>query len=776
MIFIGVSMKSLSIGIKGMSCAMCARTIETALSGLNGVNTASVNLSTEKALVEYDESKVSAREIVRKIEELGYEVEKSDAVLSVSGMSCARCAKTIETVVGKLEGVLSVDVNISTGKVRVSYLPSAIKIDEIVSKINEIGYKVVDASREEIAEKEVSDLKKRLLFATILSFFLILMIHVFRLPFILSSILGFLISTTVLLYSGRPILKAAYPSLKIKTLNMDVMYSMGILASYLSGVLASLRFLPPEFMFYETASLLITFLTLGRYLEAKAKGKTSEALKKLLSLKPKKAVVLRSGVEEEIDPGKLRKGDVVIVKPGDLIPSDGVVIEGESYVDESMLTGEAIPVLKKKGDVVYGGTINQSSVLKVEITKVGEETVLSQIIRVVEEAMSSKPQIQKFADRIVAYFIPAVLFIAISSFVFWILKGQPIIFAFTTFIAVIVVACPCAFGLATPTAITVGMGKGAEMGILIKNGDALEIAEKVNIIAFDKTGTLTEGKPSVVSIKPASGYTEEEVLRIAASLEKFSNHPIARAILKEAESRNLELYEVASFKEKPGLGVFGVINGKKVAVGGSRIVNTESSAIVVVFDGKIIGEIYIEDRIKNNAAKAVEELKKMGKRVVMITGDSKANAEKIARKLGVEYFAEVLPTDKAKIVAELQKDGVVAFVGDGINDAPALAQADLGIAIGSGTDIAIESGDIVLIKSDPLDVVRVIKLSNATMRKVRQNIFWALFYNTILIPSAAGALYPLYGILFRPEWAGAAMSLSSVSVVTNSLLLKRFKG
>jgi len=598
----------------------------------------------------------------------------------------------------------------------------------------------------------------------------------------------------VMYYSGKDMFSAAFRALRHKTLNMDVMYSMGVGSAYLASIASTLGLLPSDYLFYETAVLLLAFLLLGRTLEAIAKVKTSEAIKKLIGLQAKTAVVVRNGKEVEVPVEEVKVGDIVIVKPGEKIPVDGFVVEGESYVDESMVTGEPIPRLKKRGDTVVGATINKNGVLKIEAKKVGEDTLLSQIIKLVEQAQSTKPPIQRIADKIVAYFIPVVLAIAISSFVYWhFIAAMPAVFAFTTLISVLVVACPCAFGLATPTALTVGMGKGAELGILIKNSEALEVARKITTVVFDKTGTLTKGKPEVTNIVALNGTDESEVLRLAASAEMRSEHPIAEAIVRKAESKSIEIIEPERFEVLAGKGVIATINGMKVLVGNKMLMaeytNTREvervvekleseakTAVLVALDGKIVGVIGVADTVKESAKDAIEWLHRMGKKVVMITGDNRRTAEAIARELGIdEVLAEVLPHDKAEEVKGLQEKGeVVAFVGDGINDAPALAQADVGIAIGSGTDIAIESGEIVLIRDDLRDVVAAIQLSEKTLSKIKQNLFWAMVYNAALIPAAAGLFYPLAGIIFRPEWAGAAMALSSVSVVTNSLLMKNY--
>ncbi len=799
-------MEGITLKIAGMTCAMCAKTIEANLKSLPGVIDVSVNLTNETAFVKYDPSIITLEKIIETIENIGYKVvrEEKEVDVKIGGMTCAMCAKTIETAIRELKGVKDVTVNLAAEKARIVFDPRITSIQDIKKVIEETGYKFIGVEGEGLIDTEktareehIVQLKKRFFVATIVGSILLILTYgkYVGLPKIPNlAWLGFVLSTPVMYYSGKDMFSAAFRALRHKTLNMDVMYSMGVGSAYLASIASTLGLLPSDYLFYETAVLLLAFLLLGRTLEAIAKVKTSEAIKKLIGLQAKTAVVVRNGKEVEVPVEEVKVGDIVIVKPGEKIPVDGFVVEGESYVDESMVTGEPIPRLKKRGDTVVGATINKNGVLKIEAKKVGEDTLLSQIIKLVEQAQSTKPPIQRIADKIVAYFIPVVLAIAISSFVYWhFIAAMPAVFAFTTLISVLVVACPCAFGLATPTALTVGMGKGAELGILIKNSEALEVARKITTVVFDKTGTLTKGKPEVTNIVALNGTDESEVLRLAASAEMRSEHPIAEAIVRKAESKSIEIIEPERFEVLAGKGVIATINGMKVLVGNKMLMaeytNTREvervvekleseakTAVLVALDGKIVGVIGVADTVKESAKDAIEWLHRMGKKVVMITGDNRRTAEAIARELGIdEVLAEVLPHDKAEEVKGLQEKGeVVAFVGDGINDAPALAQADVGIAIGSGTDIAIESGEIVLIRDDLRDVVAAIQLSEKTLSKIKQNLFWAMVYNAALIPAAAGLFYPLAGIIFRPEWAGAAMALSSVSVVTNSLLMKNY--
>lgn len=799
----------LNIKITGMSCASCVRTIEAALKDLDGVKEVKVNLATESAYVKFDESKVSISNIIRAIESVGYGVvrERRNIVIKIGGMSCASCVRTIEKSLKELPGILEVKVNLATEKAMISYDPTLVDIDDIKKAIERVGYQFLGIEGEEsidiekeAREKHLKEMKKRLIVAWVFGAIITFITYahfigvVFEIPYKLWTLWA--LATPAMIYSGKQVFSNAFRALKHKNLNMDVLYSMGVGSAYLASVFATVGLLPQEYNFYEASVLLLAFLLLGRYLEHVAKGRTREAIKKLMGLQAKKATVLRDGKEIEIPISQVKVGDVVIVKPGEKIPVDGVVIDGESYVDESMITGEPIPNLKRKGDEVIGGTINKNSVLKIKAKRVGSDTLLAQIIKLVEEAQNTKPPIQRIADKVVTYFIPIVLVVALTSFIYWyFIAKEPLLFAFITLISVFVIACPCAFGLATPTALTVGMGKGAEMGILIKNGEILEIIRKATVVLFDKTGTLTKGKPEVVDIITFD-INEKEVLSLAASAEKRSEHPLGEAIVRKAQELGLEIVEPESFEVIPGKGIRAKVNGREILAGTRKLLkengieisekvenvvkNLEDdakTAIIVAVDGKAVGVIRIADTLKEYVKETIEELHRMGKNVGMITGDNKRTAYAIARQLGIDYvIAEVLPQDKAKEVKKLQEKGeVVIFVGDGINDAPALAQADIGIAVSSGTDIAMESGDIVLMKNDLRDVVKAIKLSQKTLSKIKQNFFWAMIYNTSLIPIAAGALYPFFGVIFRPEWAAAAMATSSVSVVTNSLLLKRTK-
>lgn len=722
--------------------------------------------------------------------------------LKIGGMTCAICVKTIEDTLSRLDGIAGVTVNLGSEKAYVTYNPRIITIAEMKKAIEDVGYQYLGVAGEEAEdaervarERDLQEKRNRFVVGFVIGIPLMILMYLpVSFPFSMAYFM-LVVSTPAFIYVSHPIFSAAYRSLKNKNLNMDVMYSMGIGVAFVSSLLGTFEILRGEFMFYETALLLASFLTIGRYLEARAKGKTSEAIKRLMGLQPKTATVIRDTSEMEIPIEDVQINDRIVVKPGEKIPVDGEVIEGESYVDESMITGEPIPGLKQKGDSVVGGTLNKNSVLTLIARKIGRETVLAQIIKLVEDAQGSRPPVQRIADKAVSYFIPAVLTIALLSFAVWyFVLGNTLLFSLTALIAVLVIACPCALGLATPTAVTVGVGRGAELGVLVKSGEALEISERLTTIIFDKTGTLTKGKPEVTDII-GTGIDDRTLLTLAASVEKNSQHPLAEAIVRRAEERGIELEESEGFDTFGGKGVTARVAGKELLIGNrvlfeerailypeeveEQVVHLEKegkTVILIARDSKMSGIIAIADTLKETAKEAIKAFKDMGLNVVMITGDNARTAHAIAEHIGIErVLAEVLPQDKAEEVKKLQETGeVVAFVGDGINDAPALAQADVGIAIGSGTDVAIESGAIVLIKDDLMDAVSAVQLSKKVMSRIKQNLFWAFAYNTALIPMAAGILYPFFGITFKPELAGLAMALSSVTVVTLSLMLKNY--
>jgi len=794
--------KKAKLKIAGMSCVMCAKTIEKSLLHLNGVTDAQVSLENESAVVEYDPTKLKLNDLEKAVRDAGYGVINKKVTLKIGGMTCARCVNVVRNSLKKLDGVTSVNVNLGAEKAYITYNPKMTTVADMKRAIEEAGYQCLGIegekteNLEEAAKKRsLRENRNRIIVGFAIGIPLMVFKHIYF-PF--SMYLTLIISTPAFIYIAHPIFNAACRSVKNKNLGMDVMYSMGISVAFIASVLSAFGILSGEFLFYDTAVLLATFLTMGRYLEARAKGKTSDAIKKLMDMQPKTAVVIRDNNEIKISVEDVQVNDIVIVKPGEKVPVDGEAIEGKSYVDESMVTGEPTPKLKKKGDGVIGGTLNKNGILKFRATKVGKDTVLSQIIGLVEEAQGSKPPIQRIADKVVTYFIPTVLTVAMISFVIWyVIFGSTLLFALTALISVLVIACPCALGLATPTAVTVGIGRGAELGILIRNGEALEISEKLTTVIFDKTGTLTKGKPEVTDII-GIGTDKMSLLSLAASVEKNSGHPLAEAIVKRAKEENVKLQESRDFATFEGKGVVASVGEQNLFIGSKaflkennifcpkeveeKILQLENEGKTVMLvassssSNKISGIIAVADSLKRTARDAIEELKKMKLNVVMITGDNPKAADVVARQIEVKrVLAGVLPQDKAGEVKKLQEKGeVVAFVGDGINDAPALAQADVGIAMGSATDVAIESGEIVLMKDDLMDAVAAIQLSKKVMQRIKQNIFWAFAYNTALIPVAAGTLSPFFGIVFKPELAGLAMAMSSVTVVSLSLMLKRY--
>jgi len=729
--------------------------------------------------------------------------------LSLRKMHCASCAQLIERQLRQTPGVQQASVNYGTERARVDFNQSQTSLDKLIKRVQEIGYDASELkqdaeahlSEEEARAREINGIKTKFIISVLLAVpVLILSMGMKVIPAIeeipYREWLQFLLATPIQFWAGWQFYRGFWGAWKARTANMDSLIALGTTAAYLYSLLVVFGLVAGE-VYFEIGSILIAFVLLGKWLEARAKGKTGEAIKKLMGLAPKTALVKRGGREQEIPLEQVVVGDIIRVKPGTKIPVDGLVEEGTSSVDESMVTGESIPVEKNRGDVVIGGTINQHGSFLFMATKVGKDTLLASIIKLVEEAQASKAPIQRFADRVSAYFVPVVIALALITFISWyFIALQPFVASLLAFIAVLVIACPCALGLATPTAIITGTGLGASKGILIKGGEALEAARKISTVVFDKTGTLTNGKPEVADVHTVSETTESEVLKLAASIESKSEHPLAAAIIKKAEQQNINLYEVDNFTAVPGHGVKGFIENMSVILGNRKLLEQEGIAteiiagdvekeeeagktvMIIGSNKKIIGWIAVADTAKPSAVPAVNQLKKNGVEVVMITGDNRRTGKAVARELSIKrVLAEVLPQDKANEVKKLQAEGKkVAFVGDGINDAPALASADLGIAIGSGTDVALETGQIVLVKNDLMDVVRAINLSRATFRKIVQNLFWAMVYNIAGIPIAAGVFYPIFGWQLRPEIAGAAMALSSVSVVTNSLLLKRWRG
>lgn len=809
----GGTSQSIMMPVTGMSCASCASRVEKSLSGAPGVSTASVNFGAEKATVTFDPERTNARELAGKIEEAGYGVDFRSVELKVSGMSCASCVKRVEDALKGVDGVVDATVNLAAGSARVEYLAGATGVDALVKAVEKTGYgaEVVSGEAGEEAlegEKEARAAEERTLVAR-LSLSAVLSVLVFTGSFF-DWAPGFLKNHFVLMalaapvqfYCGLRFYRGAWGALKHGYADMNTLIAMGTSAAYIYSAFVTLY---PSFftsrgysteVYFDTAAMIITLILFGRLLEARARGRTGEAIRRLMGLKPRTARVVRDGEPVEVPLDQVKTGDVVVVRPGESIPVDGVVTEGRSSVDESMITGESIPVEKGPGDECIGATINKTGSFRLRATRVGSETMLSQIIRMVEEAQGAKPPIARLADTVAAYFVPAVMGAALVTFMVWYAFGPAPAFtnALMTFIAVLIIACPCAMGLATPTSIMVGTGKGAENGILIRGGEALETVHKLDTMVLDKTGTLTRGEPSVTDLVTAGSRDEDTLLYYAASAERTSEHPLGEAILKEAEDRGIKTTDPAEFDAVPGHGVKAAIDGKEVLVGNLRLMTSNDvdvsgvegevrgltsegkTPMYVALGGELAGVVAVADTLKEHSVEAVESFRKMGLEVVIITGDNPATAEAVARELGVErVLSEVLPQDKAGEVEKLRAEGrTVAMVGDGINDAPALASADVGIAIGTGTDVAMEASDITLIRGDLRAIVTAIELSRATIRNIKQNLFWALFYNVSLIPVAAGVLYPFFGILLSPVFAAGAMALSSVSVVSNALRLRWF--
>ncbi|MCG6981263.1 MAG: heavy metal translocating P-type ATPase [Deltaproteobacteria bacterium] len=812
--------KDVTLPIIGMTCANCALSIERNLKKLQGVEETNVNFASEQASVSFDPELINIDELIKKVEDVGYGIATAKVELPITGMTCANCALSIErTLNKKVPGVVKASVNFASERAAVQYLPNLTSVEEMIAAIRQAGYDAIPPDETGEAE-DIEQRARRAEIADQTRKFIVGIL--FTLPLFLWSmgrdfgLLGgwshalwvnwafWALATPVQFYTGWDYYTGGWKSLKNRSANMDVLVAMGSSVAYFYSVAVILHPSLGSHVYFETSAVIITLIKLGKMLEARAKGRTGNAIRKLMGLRPKTATIIRDGKEVEVSLKEVKVSDVVVVRPGEKIPVDGIVLEGNSAVDESMLTGEPIPVDKSTGDTVVGATINSEGLLKFRATRVGKDTALAQIIKLVQDAQGSKAPIQALADRVAAVFVPGVIGIATITFILWWSLGGEFVPAMIRLVAVLIIACPCALGLATPTAIMAGTGKGAEKGILFKDSEALEKATKLETIVLDKTGTLTLGKPAVADVIAFNTSSpvqhKKELLRIAASVEKGSEHPVGRAILKEAEKQGLELLEPQEFKASGGLGVQARINGQLVYVGkpgwfkemgldmtgGNEYVHTlqrqGKTLMAVVVEEELAGLIAVADSLKAESKEAVAELRSEGLKVVMLTGDNIETARSIGEEVQVdEIIAEVRPEEKSMKIKELQDRGqMVGMVGDGINDAPALAQADVGIAIGTGTDVAIETADVILASGNLAGISRSIQLSRATMRTVKENLFWAFIYNMILIPVAAGVLYPLEFLpsLLRqlhPILAALAMALSSITVVSNSLRLYRAK-
>ncbi len=799
------------IPIQGMNCAACAAKIEKSLAGQTGVIQVSVNFMTKTASVELKPDEIQPADIIANIHALGYSVPLDSRTIQLQGIQCAGCVKTIEKALQRISGVMEASVNMNNAVASVKYIPGEVTVSDLEAAVVKAGYEVIRSAQgegkdaEKLArEKEIRGLENRLLWGVIIGglIFWGSMPHLFPwVPNLLtSSWVLWSLATPVQFWIGWRFYRGAWSALKNRSADMNTLIAVGTSAAYFYSAAAAMI---PDFfaaggiqpeVYFDTSAMIIVLILFGRWLEARAKGRASDAIRKLMGLQPKSARIIRSGEEQDIPVDKVMAGDIIVVRPGERIPVDGIVVKGRSTVDESIITGESLPVIKQENDEVIGSTINKSGSFRFRATHVGEETALSQIIRMVREAQGRKAPIQRLADVVAGYFVPVVIVLALLTFVIWLIFGpEPSLSpALLNFVAVMIIACPCALGLATPTAILVGTGKGAQNGILIKGGESLETAHKLNTIIFDKTGTLTQGEPAVTDVIALGQWKEDDLVALTAAAEKTSEHPLGEAIIREAEARELSFPEAENFRVVEGMGVTAEVNGRTVLAGSPRFMQKEKihfteidslledfsqggkTVVLTAVEGRPAGLIAVADALKTGSESAVKRLREMGLRVIMLTGDDSRTAAAVARSAGVKEFkAELLPQDKVDVILDLQAEGrTVAMVGDGINDAPALAQADIGVAIGTGTDVAMEASDITLIGDNLSGVAAAIKLSRLTIRTIKQNLFWAFFYNSIGIPVAAGILYPFFGVLLSPVIAAAAMAFSSVSVVSNSMKLR----
>ncbi len=796
-----------TLQIQGMTCTACANRIEKTLSKMEGVERANVNYALERSTIVYDPEKTGVSDFEEKIEKLGYHVVQEQVSFDVSGMTCAACATKIEKRINKMEGVSKATMNFALEKLAVDYDRKQVQPQEMMAVVKKMGYELIleqdDESKIDHKEAEIKKQQRKFIFSLILTFPLLwtMVAHFEFLSFIympnilMNPWLQLALATPVQFIVGAQFYKGAYTSLRNKSANMDVLVALGTSAAYFYSLYLSFEWVKggkvgePE-LYFEAAAVIITLIVLGKLFEVRAKGKTSQAIQKLLGLQAKTARVLRDGVEQEISIEEVITGDIVLVKPGEKIPVDGEIIEGHSAVDESMLTGESIPIDKVAGDAVIGATINKNGSLQIKATKVGKETALAQIVKVVEEAQGSKADIQRLADKISGVFVPAVVGIALVTFLIWYFVVAPGDFrsALVPTISILVIACPCALGLATPTSIMAGSGRAAEMGVLFKGGEHLEHTQSIDTVVLDKTGTVTKGEPALTNMMTADGFVEKEVLQLTATAENQSEHPLAQAIVKGVQEKGIALLEADSFEALPGYGIQAVVNGQEILVGTRKLMNEQQidllnfeekmvklenegkTAMLIAIDARIAGVIAVADTVKETSAVAISRMQQLGLDVIMLTGDNTRTAQAIADEVGIStVIAEVLPEQKSEEIQKLQEAGKnVAMVGDGINDAPALAVANIGMAVGTGTDIAIEAADITLMRGDLNSVADAIIMSRKTMRNIKQNLFFAFFYNTVGIPIAA------LGLL-APWVAGAAMAFSSVSVVLNALRLQRMK-